>query len=135
MKTSFLFGFTLLAMCSAKQSFAQIIPDDRRITWNPGIPSGIPNRTTIFKTIDAAAYGNGTTDATTVLQNALNDCPVNQVVYLPAGTYSITSALQIRKGIVLRGAGPDKTKIIYSGIVDNNSRPVIIIGGPGNYDD
>jgi hypothetical protein len=135
MKTSFLFVFTLLAMCSAQLSVAQIIPADRRINWNPGIPGGIPNRTTIFKTIDAAKYGNGTTDATTVLQNALNDCLVNQVVYLPAGTYSITSALQIRKGIVLRGAGPDKTKIIYSGIVDNNSRPVIIIGGPGNYDD
>jgi hypothetical protein len=135
MKRLLLVIITLLSIGSAQFSFAQIIPDDRRITWNPGIPGGIPNRTTIFKTIDATAYGNGTTDATDVIQNAVNDCPVNQVVYLPAGTYSITSAIEIRKGIVLRGAGPDKTKLVYNGIVDNNSRPLIIIGGSGYYDD
>ena len=45
-----------------------IIPADRRTVWNPGIPGGIPSRTTICATVAAATYGNGTTDATAAIQ-------------------------------------------------------------------
>jgi hypothetical protein len=88
-----------------------IIPLARRTSWNPGIPGGIPSRTTLCATINAATYGNGTTDATSAIQAAINGCPEGQVVYLPAGTYRVTSNLNIAKGIVLRGAGPALSKI------------------------
>jgi hypothetical protein len=88
-----------------------VIPLARRTTWNPGIPGGIPSRTTICATINAATYGNGTTDATSAIQAAIDACPEGQAVFLPAGTYRVTSNLNIAKGIVLRGAGPALTKI------------------------
>jgi hypothetical protein len=87
------------------------IPADRRTTWSPGIPGGIPSRTTICATINAATYGNGITDATSAIQGAIDGCPEGQVVYLPAGSYQVTSNLNIAKGIVLRGDGPALTKI------------------------
>jgi hypothetical protein len=41
-----------------------VIDPARRIEWegHAGVPGGIPQRETICATIDAAAYGNGTTD-------------------------------------------------------------------------
>src|SRR2546423_938406 len=87
-----------------------IIPTDRRTTWDPGNPGGIPSRTTICATVDAA-YGDGRTDATAAIQSAIEGCPEGQVVLLPAGTYRLTSNLEIKKGIVLRGAGPTLTRL------------------------
>ncbi len=85
----------------------QLFPDQTRVTtWSPGIDGGsIPSRTTIYATADAATYGNGSTDATTYLQNLINNCPEGQVIYLPAGTYKISSRLVVSKGIVIRGEG------------------------------
>ena len=90
---------------------SNIIAPDRRTSWSPGIPGGIPSRTTLCATLNAATYGNGTTDATSAIQAAINGCPEGQVVYLPAGTYRVTSNLTVAKGIVLRGDGPTLTKI------------------------
>lgn len=90
-----------------------IIPEDRRISWDPGIPGGVPFRTTIFANVKNppfGAHGDGVSDDTAAIQNALNLCPSNQVVYLPAGTYLISSNLQIlHSGITMRGDGPGVT--------------------------
>ena len=110
-------SFSILAILAALTSFtastlhAQIIPPDRRITWegNVGIPNGIPDRTTVSATIGPAAYGNGTADATNAIQTALNNCPANQVVYLQAGTYRINTSLHVPSNVTLRGAGPQQT--------------------------
>ena len=88
------------------------IPPDRRIAWNPGIVGGIPNRTQVCATVNAATYGNGTTDATSAIQSAIDGCSEGQVVRLPAGSYRIDATLEIQKGIVLRGDGPTATKIL-----------------------
>src|SRR4051812_14554550 len=89
-----------------------IIPADRMTNWNPGLNSmgGVPNRTTIFATINAATYGNGASDATAGIQAKLDACPNGQVVQLSAGTFTINSdILFIRKSITLRGAGATLT--------------------------
>jgi hypothetical protein len=100
------------------------IPDDRRIPWNPGIPDGIPSRTEICATIDAA-LGDGETDATSAIQAALDACPEGQVVLVPAGSYRLTDALHIKKGIVLRGEGHTQTRLL----LDNASiQSVIEVG-------
>ncbi len=88
-----------------------VIPLDRRTIWNPGIPGGVPARATVCATINAATYGNGTTDARAAIQNAIDNCPVGQVVYVPAGTFLLSSGLSLTKGITLRGAGPNLTKL------------------------
>src|ERR1044071_7377241 len=59
-----------------------------------GIPGGVPNRTVIFADASKSPYNadpTGVLDATSAIQSAINACPSNQVVYLPAGRYKITS--------------------------------------------
>lgn len=90
-----------------------IIPANRRVDWAAftGIPGGIPNRTTIFRTLSAGS-GSSRSD----VQAALNACPANQVVKLSAGNYTFDGHLDffaVREGVVLRGEGPD-TKITFS---------------------
>jgi hypothetical protein len=82
-----------------------LIPADRRTTWSPGIPGGIPVRTTVCATLDAATYGGGTMNAGAAIQTALDACPVGQVVELSAGTFRTAQTLSLTKGVVLRGAG------------------------------
>ncbi len=90
------------------------LPPARRTVWRPGIPGGVPARTTVCATISAATYGNGSTDATAAIQNAVNGCPANQVVYLPAGTYKISNAIFLNRPVVLRGAGANATTLQVS---------------------
>ena len=84
-----------------------LIPAALQIDWTlSGIPGGIPNRTTIYQTIQASSYGNGTTDATAAIQSALNSCPPGEVVLLSPGTFLINTSLTIPSNVTLRGAGP-----------------------------
>lgn len=88
-----------------------LAPEDRLTTWNPGLPEGIPHRTVLCgPMIQAADFGNGTSDATAAIQSRLDNCGADQVVVLSAGEFMITSALKIKnlqnQGVVLRGQGP-----------------------------
>jgi hypothetical protein len=111
--------------CRGAASFSPGSPADRLTTWNPGIPGGVPSRTTVCATLDAAAYGGGASDATAGIQAALDGWPAGQVVVLSAGTFSISRTLQITKGVVLRGQGPAQTRIVIP--VGTNAN-VITIG-------
>jgi hypothetical protein len=63
---------------------------------------GIPNRTTIYKTLSP----NGTDDTATI-NAALASCPSGQVVLLAAGVFRITgNGLGLTTSCTLRGAGP-----------------------------
>src|SRR5258708_6361789 len=100
-----------VGLAIASPATAAVLPPDRLTTWNPGVPGGVPARTTVCATVNASTYGNGLSDATAGIQAALDGCPVGQVVSLSAGTFLIKSVLQINKGIVLRGQGPTQTKL------------------------
>jgi hypothetical protein len=119
-------ALTLAAGLSiASPARAAILPPDRLTTWNPGVPGGVPARTTVCATLNASNYANGLLDATAGIQAALDGCPVGQVVSLSAGTFLITSTLHLNKGIVLRGQGPTQTKLQM--LVGTNSN-VITLG-------
>ena len=121
--------FLGFATHSVAQSF---IDPSRRIDWTQaGIPGGIPVRTTICATLNAATYGNGSTNATSAIQNAIDGCPAGQVVYLPAGTYVTTQTIHLRSNRTLRGAGPGQTTISYQGAT---GRSVLDIKG-NTYND
>src|SRR5258708_4778027 len=100
-----------VGLAIASPATAAVLPPDRLTTWNPGVPGGVPARTTVCATVNASTYGNGLSDATAGIQAALDGCPVGQVVSLSAGTFLIKSVLQINKGIVLRGQGPTQTNL------------------------
>jgi hypothetical protein len=66
-------------------------------------------------------------DATAGIQAAINGCPAGQVVKLSAGNFQVNGVdpITIDKGIVLRGAGPQATKLLKTNSLQN---PLILIG-------
>jgi hypothetical protein len=90
--------------------YVTAIPPDRMTAWNPGLSSvgGIPNRTTICKTLSPRG---GTLDDTAAIQSALNTCPANQVVKLNAGTFRISDpGIDFTtSNVTLRGSGAGVT--------------------------
>jgi hypothetical protein len=106
---------------------ADIMPTERRAAWNPGIPGGIPARTTVCATVEAKTYGNGAVDATAGIQAAIDACPAGQVVRLSAGDFLVNGAepLTIARSVVLRGEGPLATKLTKTSAAAN---PVILVG-------
>lgn len=107
-------------------SYGEIISSDRRIDWRPGVPGGVPVRTTIFANVRNAPYnasGNGSTDDHGAIQSALDNCPEGQVVFVPAGTYRITDRIRIPGGVVLRGEGSN-TRIMG----DTTDQGLIVAG-------
>ncbi|HSB19227.1 MAG TPA: right-handed parallel beta-helix repeat-containing protein [Anaeromyxobacteraceae bacterium] len=99
-----------------------VLPADRMARWNPGIladgqlrlplgPDRLPVRTRACARLAASSWGNGAADATAGIQKALDACPAGQVVQLSAGDYRITDSLRITRGIVLRGQGPERTRL------------------------
>jgi hypothetical protein len=117
---------------------SDVLPPDRLTVWNPGVVGGIPARTTVCATLDAATWGGGAQDATGGIQAAVNACPAGQVVQLSAGTFTVGgggSSILIAKGITLRGAGPDLTTLQKTGgavpgqeATGANPSPVVVIG-------
>lgn len=115
----------VLPLCAmlllAASAQGEIIPAARRITWDPGVRGGIPTTRTVFANVKNPPYnavGDGVANDRAAIQNAIDACPTGKVVYLPAGTYSISSNLQIKSGITLRGAGMGVTTIINSSNVN-----------------
>lgn len=109
----------MLVIVPSSFCLAAVIPANRMIDWShSGVPGGIPNRTTIFTTISAATYGNGTTDASAAINAAIANCPKDQVVYLPEGTYRLNGWIYFNRKshVTLRGAGMGRTILIPVGI-------------------
>lgn len=81
----------------------------------------------------AGATGNGVTDDTTALQNAINSATsAGQVVFFDAGTYLVTRTLSIPAGAKL--VGESYSVIMSSGSYFNdinNPKPVVQVGTPG----
>jgi hypothetical protein len=91
---------------SAPTQNERIVPADRMTTWNPGLNAvgGIPNRTTIYRTLSPRG---GSLDDTVAIESALNTCPSGQVVKLSPGTFNINGGgLHFRRSeCTLRGSG------------------------------
>src|SRR5262249_18643120 len=108
---------------------------DRRTAWNPGVPGGIPARTTVCANVNASTYGDGAQDATAGIQAAIDTCPLGQVVLLSAGTFTINNDIvYLRRGVTLRGAGANSTLLRRTNGATPGSyfpgvaKPIIIVG-------
>jgi|GEM_PF-706272 len=100
------FLFLLVLSSLPVTALSEIIPAERRITWqgNVGIPGGIPTYTTIYTNLTGIDK-TGALDVSAAIQNALNACPARQVVKLPAGIFRLENTISLTKGNVLRGEG------------------------------
>jgi hypothetical protein len=88
-----------------------VISADRRIDWSQaGVIGGIPARAADT----CATLGPGATAER--INEAIRACR-GGVVYLTAGTYELSTGITFRgrSGITLRGAGPDRTILKFSG--------------------
>jgi len=124
-------------------SSSGLLPPDRMTVWNPGVAGGIPSRSTVCATVNAATYGNGSQDATNGIQAAIDACPAGQVVQLSAGTFTIGTTggfILVNKAITLRGAGPGQTTLQKTnGATPGSYQPgpypaPIVIVGPARWD-
>lgn len=108
-----LFLLCLFITMTAGSVYGEILSSVRRVDWSPGISGGIPTYAVEITATEAPynATGDGVTDDTTAIQNALNACSSGKAVYLPAGTYRTTTTLDIPDNVVLRGAGTALTFI------------------------
>lgn len=112
----------ILFLFVASVAGAAIVPSAQTIDWSQsGIVGGIPVRTTIGQTADAATYGNDSTAALSHLQAKINATPSGQVCYIPAGTYRISGTLVVPSNITIRGAGEDQTIIKSVGATGNGA--------------
>jgi len=75
--------------------------------WNAsGYDGTFPNRTGVNVKTAFSAVGDGVTNDTAAIQNALayvNTSPDVKMVYFPAGTYLITSAIELPANVTIRG--------------------------------
>jgi hypothetical protein len=121
---------TCSAMAAGFQAGSGLVPQESLTTWAPGV-RGIPTRTRVCATVDAATYGNGGTDASTGIQAAVNACPVGEVVRLSAGTFTVNNRILINKGITLRGAGVRTTTLQKTNAGDEQEQ--ILLVGPSRW--
>jgi hypothetical protein len=88
------------------------LPASSSINWQPGIPGGIPNYPVGANIMNYGAVGDGVSDDTQALINAIAATPEGTALYLPSGQYRITSQVLFARSIAIRGAGPENTKLI-----------------------
>ena len=95
--------------------FSQVIPDDRRIIWSPGIPGGIPEiKGPVANVVDFGADITGQKDSHQAFSKAMNSLPESGgVVFIPSGTYRIDSVILVKKSnIVFRGDKANVPKLL-----------------------
>ena len=128
-------GVLALSACSVLAAGAPpvgsgLIPSTSLTTWAPGV-RGIPARTRVCATVNAATYGNGRDEASAAIQAAINGCPEGDVVQLSSGTFTLNNHIRIAKGITLRGAGQRLTTLQKTNQTAEQEQIIII--GPSRW--
>lgn len=73
-----------------------------------------------YNVMNYGATGNGTTDDTIAIQNTINACNGNGIVYLPGGVYVISATLTIPSYTVLQGAGWSTELYLKNGVANSS---------------
>ncbi len=110
-----IFTIISLALILAHVIAQDIIPAERTIQWSPGITGDIPSYPIGVNVLDYGAVGDSITDDTQAFLDAIEACPDNQAVLIPAGKYLLTQRIFVRKPIVLKGEGIDQTYLLFEG--------------------
>jgi len=116
MKRSTVVGICLLAgACAFGDPAAALgLPFSRYISWEKaGYPGAIPDVPVRANVKDYGTTGDGRTDDAPAVRAAIDAAKAPGAVFLPAGTYLLRSSLVLRDGIVLRGEGPKKTRLLF----------------------
>lgn len=105
-------GLTILCASAPAQAQQQtVVAPGRSVAWtSPGAVNGPQTRTTNCATLNPGATASQ-------INSAIASCPAGQVVKLNAGTFNLGSGIDFngKDNVTLRGAGPDQTKLVFSG--------------------
>jgi len=118
-----------LTVRAAAEPWSGILDPSRAIDWShSGIPGGIPNRTTICASLDPGS-------SAAQIDAAIAACPPNQVVFLAAGTFTLSAGLSMNSDVTLRGAGANRTKLVFTGTTqcDRGPPPYPVICFKGSF--
>lgn len=102
----------ILLILVANSVFAESKQMNRHMQWDPGIPGGIPDVEVVANVLDFGAKADGVSDDASAIQKAI-DAVENGAVLVPKGDYVLKKGLKIGKGVVLRGEGADKTRLLF----------------------
>jgi hypothetical protein len=151
-KTNGLFvAFMFLGIASPAwaQQWSGIVAPSRAIDWTtPGVVGGIPTRPrcTTGTGVNVLAYSSTAAD----INAAIAGCDANHAVELGTGTFTLSDGITftlwdpinfvwvVKNNVTLRGAGPDRTFLIFTADVDPSScgglgGDVCFINGHANW--
>jgi len=123
-----LFSFCLVGVIvvivsrgAAAQAWSPVLPSARAANWAQAGAGAIPSRTSPASncaTLGTSGQASSFVQSVTYQQinSAIASCGSGQVVYLNAGTYKLTSGinLQSKSDITIRGAGANQTILVFS---------------------
>jgi hypothetical protein len=91
------------------QPWSGILSSSRAIDWSgAGASGGVLGRTTVYQTLSPGATADQ-------INSAIAACPSGQVVVLATGTYNLSSGIVMKSNVTLRGAGADRTLLVFTG--------------------
>jgi hypothetical protein len=100
--------FLSIGFASA-QNWSGILAPSRAVDWSKaGVENGIVNRANVYTTLTPSATADQ-------INAAIAACPADQVVYLSEGTYNLSSGIVMKSNVTLRGAGADRTFLVFTG--------------------
>lgn len=117
---SFVLFFSALNSTSHAQLWSGILAPTRAVDWSatsPGVVGGIPSATWPQCTTSACntVLTAGALATAAQINSALASAPAKSYVQLAAGTYAMISGINMKPNVVLRGAGPDSTFLVFTG--------------------
>jgi hypothetical protein len=108
-------GLALLFFWGVLSAQAQVIPAARRVNWSvAGLTGGIPAYTASVSINAFGGVGDGATNNSPALQNAMAAFGGGAgVVFFPPGVYRFTSSVDVPDSIIIRGAASDSTTLLF----------------------
>src|SRR2546425_5180369 len=124
-------GMFVIPLSAQAQPWSGIIAPSRATDWR-GVGASIQNRTVVCQTI--APYSG----SAAAINSAIAACPSGQVVQLGAGTFNLSTGIELNKdNVTLRGQGASSTILQITGDTGNSChlgepRRLNICAGGGN---
>lgn len=115
-------------------SFAQVIPLNRSVDWSlAGFKGVVPDYPSVVDISNFGGLGDGEGSNDTSFMNAVNSLSgANGVIYFPSGTFIFNSPINLRSGLILRGASSDSTTLKFDIGIGNSSDAINIKGNASN---
>lgn len=124
----------IIFFCIVTSITGQVIPEDKRINWSvSGYIGDFPDPVNIVSVMDFGASTDGSSDNYSAIINAINSLNDEAgIIYFPSGTYKVNTGFTIPENVIIRGAGPKSSTLIFDFESDQNG--ITISGSSGSLE-